>query len=168
VVASHAAVCIFVRMIITSYLAMHGKKDLKKQWMRKRRTMKQKGLGGLMRNADPQIYGIDWNADDDPKKSKTVRPKNKPFCEFKGPFVGRKSVQAQLVCGERVSTEHGRHKPFCKNHVLENLYVQDLLLRYRLLDDKADRKKAKEAFKVLEAKWQEEYDALLETRPPII
>jgi hypothetical protein len=114
-----------------------------------------------MRNADPEVYGIDWNADDDPKKNKTSRPKNKPFCEYTGPFVGQGRVQAQLVCGERVSTEHGKYKPYCKDHVFENPYVQYVRAMYAQLDEKEDRKKAKAAFKVLEAEWQEEYDALL-------
>ena len=114
-----------------------------------------------MRNADPQIYGIDWDTDDDTSEKKTRRPKNKPLCEYRGPFVGQEDVQAQLTCVERVSTEHGRHKPFCKDHVFENPYVQDVLRRYAQLNVKEDRKNAKEAFQVLEAKWQEDYDALL-------
>ena len=83
---------------------------------------------------DPKIYGIDWNADDEnPNKKKPPVIREKPFCEIKG-------------CDQRVSTEHGRPKPFCKDHVFENPYVQDLLERMKDIDPKEDRKKANAAF----------------------
>lgn len=91
-----------------------------------------------IRWSDPKIYGINWDAeDDDPLKQVKPRQKEKPFCRVEN-------------CFERVSTEHGRPKPYCKDHVFENPYVQDLLKRYELLDEKEDRKKANAAFKKAE------------------
>lgn len=91
---------------------------------------------------DPEVYGIDWEADDDnPDKKPPQKIRQKPFCEFEG-------------CAMRVSTEHGRPKPFCRDHVFENPYVKALLKRIENLDDKADRKRTKEAFERAKAQYE--------------
>ena len=94
---------------------------------------------------DPKIYGIDWDADDeDPKPTKTKnRVREKPFCELPG-------------CSSRVSTEFGRPKPFCKDHVLENPYVQDMLKRMEGIDPKEDRKRANRVFEEEKARQEAE------------
>ena len=94
---------------------------------------------------DPKFYGIDWDADDDaPKKHKSEkRERAKPACEFKG-------------CLLSVSTEFGKPKPFCKNHVLENPYVKDMLKRMESIDPVEDRKLANAALKA--AKEQQDFD----------
>lgn len=83
---------------------------------------------------DPNIYGIDWDG--------SGRIREKPFCEFKD-------------CKNRVSTEFGKPKPFCKDHVLENPYVKDLLKRMELIDPNEDRKRANAAFKRAEIDYNE-------------
>lgn len=83
---------------------------------------------------DPKIYAIDWGSDG--------RIREKPFCELAG-------------CNNRVSTEFGKPKPFCKDHVLENPYVKNMLKQMALIDPKEDRKRANAAFE--EAK--KEYDS---------
>lgn len=90
---------------------------------------------------DPKFYGINWDADDEnPNKRVKKREREKPFCTYQG-------------CLERVSTEHGRPKPFCKDHVLENPYVQDLLKRMEAIDPNEDRKRANAAFKEAEERY---------------
>ena len=106
--------------------------------------MEAKSLG---RWIDPTIYGIDWDADDEaPRKKPKQLIREKPFCEIE-------------ECSNRVSTEHGRPKPFCKDHVFENPYVQDLVKRIAALDDKADRKQTKEAFKRAELEYNARRDS---------
>lgn len=90
---------------------------------------------------DPKIYGIDWSADDEAPKSNGKRVREKPLCEKAG-------------CGQRVSTEFRKPKPFCKDHVLENPYVQDLLRRMEDIDPKEDRKRANKAFEEAKTKWE--------------
>jgi hypothetical protein len=93
---------------------------------------------------DPKFYGINWDADDDnPDKQVVKRERAKPNCQFKG-------------CSMSVSTTYGRPKPFCKNHVLESPYVQDMLRRMEDIDPVEDRKQAKAAFEA--AKKQQELD----------
>jgi hypothetical protein len=91
--------------------------------------------------ADPNIYGIDWNIDDE-GNTKKVKPQNKSFCEWQVE-VGEGNASAYLVCLERVSTERGRPKPYCADHVFENLYVQDLLKRYYNIDHTEELKRVK-------------------------
>lgn len=88
---------------------------------------------------DNLIYGVNWDAtDEEPDKEASIeaRIKEKPFCEIEG-------------CTERVSTEFGRPKPYCKDHVFENPYVKDLVKRLEALDDAKDQKAAKCAFEKL-------------------
>lgn len=93
---------------------------------------------------DPKFYGINWDADDEnPDKRIVKRERAKPLCTFAG-------------CTMRVSTEYGRPKPFCKDHVLENPYVKDMLKRMEGIDPKEDRKRANAAFEA--AKKQQELD----------
>ena len=100
-----------------------------------------------IRFTDPAIYGIDWSIDDEGNR-KNTKPKDKPFCEFRV-MVGKSDSRAYLNCSERVSTESGKPKPFCKDHVLENPYVQDMLKRYAQIDPVEERKRVKT--------WEEEH-----------
>lgn len=92
----------------------------------------------LIRSCDPKIYGIDWDANDDPKKSKPSGPiiRAKPICEYKG-------------CGKFVSTSHNKAKPYCRDHVFENLYVKDVLRRYKELDNREDRRLTAERWETM-------------------
>jgi len=99
---------------------------------------------------DPLIYGIDWNADDDePKKqvkktsTKTKSSMSKLECTIDG-------------CKNRVSAEKGKPKPWCKDHVFESPYVQDMLQRYAELDDKEDRRIANEKYEAEVARQEAE------------
>ena len=93
---------------------------------------------------DPKYYGINWDAsDEDPNKQVVKREKAKPICKLTG-------------CTMSVSTKFGKPKPFCKDHVLENPYVQDMLKRMELIDPKEDRKRADIALKA--AKEQQDLD----------
>ena len=83
--------------------------------------------------SNPDIYGIDWDNDESDGKIKRKREREKPFCEIP-------------ECNNRVSTEFGRPKPYCKDHVFENPYVKDLLLRMEQIDPVEDRKRANEVF----------------------
>lgn len=92
-----------------------------------------------IRYQDPQIYGIDWNADDSQVgSSKSPRVKEKPFCELEG-------------CSNRVSTEFNRPKPYCTEHIKESPYVQEIIRLWAEIDPKEDRKRANIAFKKLKA-----------------
>lgn len=106
---------------------------------------------------DPNIYGIDWNTDDDGNTRK-AKPKDKPFCEFQGATVGEGDTSAFIACSERVSTEFGKPKPFCKDHVFENPYVQDLLKRYAQIDENEERKRVRAWEKQALADWKAEYE----------
>ena len=63
-----------------------------------------------IRLLNTDIYGIDWNvAETNIKKKACVR--EKPFCTIEG-------------CTNRVSTKHGKPKPWCTEHILESPYVK--------------------------------------------
>lgn len=95
-----------------------------------------------LRTLSTDIYGIDWDLDDFGNTTAT-RERYKPFCEYPN-------------CGQRVSTEFGRPKPYCKDHVEENPYVKDLLSRIAEVNDKEDRKKAEEAFLKLKKEFDDD------------
>jgi len=93
---------------------------------------------------DPQVYGIDWDAtDEDPKTSKPSGPiiRAKPVCEYDG-------------CELAVSTEFNKPKPYCRDHVFENPYVQDVLRRYQELDEREDRKLTAERWELMKKEAQ--------------
>lgn len=88
-----------------------------------------------IKSVDPKHYGVNWHSnDEDPTKQLKSREREKPFCEIED-------------CNNRVSTEFGKPKPFCKDHVFENPYVKNLIKKMESLDVASDRKTANEAFK---------------------
>ena len=110
-----------------------------------------------IRTLDSNIYGINWKQEEKeilemleeaetPKDVKRLEGKLAKLRTSVGPRIKYKPICEYEGCTIAVSTEHGRAKPFCRNHVLENPYVQDMLLRYSQVDIVADRKRAKKAF----------------------